>query len=71
MPLIVGNRLLSNREPLGRMTMRELRDYQMVLESFMVSNSPMIAMTLKQVLQEIEWRNATHPHKQTRSRGVG
>ena len=51
--------------------MRELRDYQMVLESFMVSNSPMIAMTLKQVIQEIEWRNATHPHKSARTRRVG
>jgi alkyl hydroperoxide reductase subunit AhpC len=58
MPLIVGNRLLSNREPLAKMTMAELREYEKALEGFMRSNSSMIAITLKQVYQEIEWRNS-------------
>jgi alkyl hydroperoxide reductase subunit AhpC len=58
MPLIVGNRLLSNREPLAKMTMAELKAYEKALEGFMRSNSPMIAMTLNQVYQEIEWRNS-------------
>ena len=59
--MVVNGRLFSNREPVGKMTMRELEDYADVLEKFMVSNSPMIAITLKQVYQEIEWRNAAHP----------
>jgi alkyl hydroperoxide reductase subunit AhpC len=71
MPLIVGNRLLSNREPLAKMTMAELKAYERALEGFMRSNAPMIAMTLKQVYQEIEWRNAAHSKKQARPRRVG
>jgi alkyl hydroperoxide reductase subunit AhpC len=71
MPLIVGNRLLSNREPLAKMTMVELKAYEKALEGFMRSNAPMIAMTLKQVYQEIEWRNAAHSKKQARPRRVG
>jgi hypothetical protein len=71
MPLIVGNRLLSNREPLAKMTMAELKAYERALEGFMRSNSSMIAMTLKQVYQEIEWRNAAHSKKQARPRRVG
>jgi alkyl hydroperoxide reductase subunit AhpC len=71
MPLIVGNRLLSNREPLAKMTMAELKAYEKALEGFMRSNSSMIAMTLKQVYQEIEWRNAAHSKKQARPRRVG
>jgi hypothetical protein len=71
MPLIVGNRLLSNREPLAKMTMAELKAYEKALEGFMRSNSPMIAMTLKMVYQEIEWRNAAHSKTQTGPRRVG
>jgi alkyl hydroperoxide reductase subunit AhpC len=71
MPLIVGNRLLSNREPLAKMTMAELKAYENALEGFMRSNSSMIAITLKQVYQEIEWRNAAHSKKQARPRRVG
>jgi alkyl hydroperoxide reductase subunit AhpC len=71
MPLIVGNRLLSNREPLAKMTMAELKAYEKALEGFMRSNSSMIAITLKQVYQEIEWRNAAHSKKQARPRRVG
>lgn len=62
MPLVVGNRVLSNREALGKMTMRELKDYERALEAFMITGSWMIATTLKQVAQEIEWRNAEKKH---------
>lgn len=62
MPMVVKGRLLSNREQVGKMTMRELVDYAVVLEKFMVSNSAMVATTLKQVYQEIEWRHASHPN---------
>ena len=61
MPMVVNGRLLSNREQVGKMTLRELVEYAKVLEKFMASNSPMVAMTLKQVYQEIEWRNAAYP----------
>jgi hypothetical protein len=39
----------------------------------MRSNSSMIAMTLKQVYQEIQWRNSDvkNPKKQARPRRVG
>ena len=67
MPLMVGKRLMSNREQLSRLSMAELRAYQKALEGFMVTNSTMIATTLKQVYQEIEWRNASHPHQPAKS----
>ena len=65
MPLRCGDKLLSNRESLGKMSMAELKAYAKALEDFMVSNSPMIAVTLKQCYQEIEWRNAEDPDRQT------
>ena len=71
MPMVVNRRLLSNREPLGKMKMPQLKSYQKVLEKFMVSNSPMVAMTLKQIYQEIEWRHAENPDTKARARKMG
>lgn len=58
MPLMVGNKLMSNRESVTRLSNAELNAYRKALEDFMVTNSPMIATTLKHVYQEIEWRAA-------------
>jgi hypothetical protein len=52
---------MSNREPLARLSDKELIAYKKALEDFLCTDSVMIAMTLKQVRSEIEWRNATHP----------
>jgi hypothetical protein len=57
----VGNKIYYNTHPLSKLSDRELRAYEKALEEFMCTDSSMIAMTLKQVRQEIEWRNATHP----------
>jgi hypothetical protein len=65
MPLRVKDKILSNQEVVGRMSMRELNAYRKALEDFMCSNSPMIAMTLKQVYQEIEWRKSSASHSRT------
>lgn len=66
MPLVVNGRLMSNREQLSKLSMKQLKAYEKALNEFMVSNSPMIAQTLRETMQEIEWRNATHPHKPAR-----
>jgi len=63
MPLVVNGRLMSNREQVSKLKLHELRAYEQVLEKFLVSSSPMIAQTLKEVRQEIEWRNAANTHK--------
>jgi hypothetical protein len=60
MPLVVGKRLMSNREQLSKLSMKQLVAYEKALNEFMVSNSPMIAQTLKMVWQEIEWRKSVN-----------
>jgi len=71
MPLVVDGRLMSNREQLSKLSMKQLVAYEKALNEFMVSNSPMIARTLREVWQEIEWRNATNPNTPSRPRRVG
>ena len=63
MPLVVQGRLMSNREPLSKLSMKALLAYQKALEEFMITNSPMIARTLKEVYQEIEWRQSLNRSK--------
>jgi len=43
--------------------MKALLAYQKALEEFMITNSPMIARTLKEVYQEIEWRQSLNRSK--------
>jgi hypothetical protein len=57
---------MSNREQLSKLSMKQLMAYEKALNEFMISNSPMIARTLREVWQEIEWRNATNPAKQVK-----
>jgi len=58
MPLVVGGRLMSNREQLSKLSMKQLIAYEKALNEFMVSNSPMIARTLREVWSELEWRKS-------------
>lgn len=67
MPMMVGKRVMSNREQIGKLSDRELRAYIKALQGFMVSNSPMVAMTLKQALQELEWRHAENTDQPPRT----
>ena len=69
MPLVVNGRLMSNREQLSKLSMKQLLAYEKALNEFMVSNSPVIATTLRQVWSEIQWRKslAKNPHKPSRS----
>jgi hypothetical protein len=47
---------------------RELRAYAAALEEFMVwTSSPVIAQTLKEIYSELEWRDAAHTEKNSRS----
>lgn len=62
---------MSNREQLSKLSDRELRAYAKALEGFMLTNSVMIAQTLRQVYQEIEWRHASHSHATPRPRKMG
>jgi hypothetical protein len=58
--MLVGDRLMTNHESVAKMPLRELVAYRAVLERWLdITSSPIIAMTLKQVYSEIEWRNAS------------
>lgn len=57
MPVIANGRLITNYDPLSRMTLTELRTYERVLQEFMKrSSSPGIARRLQQIYEEIDWR---------------